>query len=83
LVGGLRWVLWPKVHGGKITGPFPADRPFASQVPDPALDRVADPAFRFLSSGATLLRVFQGGQLHLYLLYVLLTLLLLLLWMVV
>jgi hydrogenase-4 component B len=52
-------------------------------VPDPVLDRAADPIFRFLAVGATLLRIFQGGQLHLYLLYVLLTLLLLLLWMVV
>jgi hypothetical protein len=83
LVGGLRWVLWPKVHGGKVAGSFPVDRPFHSQVPDPVLDRAADPTFRFLAAGATLLRVFQGGQLHLYLLYVLLTLLLLLLWMVV
>ncbi len=83
LVGGLRWVLWPKVHGGTVTRHFPVDRPFASHVPDPVLDRVADPAFRFLAGGATLLRFFQGGQLHIYLLYVLLTLLLLLLWMVV
>jgi hydrogenase-4 component B len=83
LVGGLRWVLWPRTHGGKVMGNFPADRPFHSQVPDPVLDRVADPAFRFLAVGATLLRFFQGGQVHLYLLYVLLTLLLLLLWMVV
>ncbi len=83
LVGGLRWVLWPKVHGGQVTGTFPVDRPFASHVPDPILDRAAAPAFRFLALGATLLRFFQGGQLHIYLLYVLLTLLLLLLWMVV
>ena len=83
LMGGLRWVLWPRAQGGKVAGAFPVDRPFASHVPDPVLDRVADPSFRFLALGATLLRFFQGGQLHIYLLYVLLTLLLLLLWMVV
>jgi hydrogenase-4 component B len=82
LVGGMRWVLWPKTHGGKVVGIFPLDRPYECHVPDPVLDRVADPAFRFLAVGASLLRFFQGGHLHLYLLYVLLTLLTLLLWMV-
>ena len=65
-----------------MTGSFPSDRPFESHVPDPVLDRAADPAFQFLSMGASFLRILQGGQVHLYLLYVLLTLLALLLWMV-
>jgi hydrogenase-4 component B len=82
LVGGLRWVLWPQSHGGKVTGAFPLDRPFESHVPDPVLDRLADPVFRFLALGASLLRFLQSGRLHVYLLYVLLTLLALLLWMV-
>jgi hydrogenase-4 component B len=82
LVGGLRWVLWPRSHGGKVTGSFPIDRPFATQVPDPVLDRLADPCFRFLALGASLLRFLQSGQLHIYLLYVLLALLTLLIWMV-
>jgi hydrogenase-4 component B len=82
LVGGLGWVLWPKSHGGKVAGCFPVDRPFESHVPDLVLDRLANPAFRTLSTGATLLRFFQGGKVHIYLLYVLLTLLTLLLWMV-
>jgi hydrogenase-4 component B len=82
LVGGLRWVLWPRSHGGEVAGNFPVDRPFESHVPDPVLDRAADPFFRGLASGAALLRFVQGGHLQLYLLYVLLTLLVLLLWMV-
>ena len=82
LVGGLRWALWPRSQGGEVAGTFPADRPFASQVPDLVLDRVANPVFRVVSLGASLLRFFQGGQLQVYLLYVLLTLLTLLLWMV-
>lgn len=82
LVGGLQWVLWPRSRGGQVTGNFPVDQPFESHVPDPVLDRVADPTFRFLSAGAVLLRFFQGGHLHVYLLYVLLTLLTLLLLMV-
>jgi hydrogenase-4 component B len=82
LVGGMRWALWPKSHGGRVTGSFPIDRPFESHVPDPILDRLADPVFRFLAAGATLLRFLQSGQLHIYLLYVLLVLLTLLIWMV-
>ena len=82
LVGGMRWMLWPRSHGGKVAGSFPSDQPYESHVPDPVLDRVADPFFGFLSVGASFLRVLQGGQVHLYLLYVLLTLLALLLWMV-
>jgi hydrogenase-4 component B len=82
LVAGMHWVLWPRSHGGNVTGSFPADRPFESHVPDPVLDRFANPAFRFLSVGASLLKFLQSGQLHVYLLYVLLTLLTLLLWMV-
>jgi hydrogenase-4 component B len=65
-----------------VAGVFPSDRPFESHVADPVLDRVADPGLGLLATGATLLRFFQGGHLHLYLLYVLLTLLALLLWMV-
>jgi hydrogenase-4 component B len=82
LVRGLDWVLWPRLLGGKVAGHFPTDRPFESHVPDPVLDRLADPVFRTLSVGASLLRFLQSGQLHIYLLYVLLTLLTLLLWMV-
>jgi hydrogenase-4 component B len=83
LVGGMRWVLWPKAHGGEVSGTFPKDQAFDSHVPDPVLDRAADPVFRVLALGASFLRFFQGGHVHLYLLYVLLTLLALLLWMVV
>jgi hydrogenase-4 component B len=82
LVGGMRWILWPRNQGGKVAGSFPPASSFESHVPDPVLDRLADPTFRFLAVGASLLRVVQGGQLQVYLLYVLLTLLTLLLWMV-
>jgi hydrogenase-4 component B len=82
LVGGLRWVLLPRSHGGAVTGAFPRAEAFESHVPDPVLDRIANPVFRGLAVGASFLRFFQGGHVHLYLLYVLLTLLALLLWMV-
>ena len=83
LVTGARWALFPKVHEAQVQGPFPEPARFKSQVPDPVLDRVLDPAFRLGSRGLALLHVFQTGQLPVYLLYVLLTLLFLLIWMVV
>ena len=82
LVGGMRWLLWPRSSGGEVAGNFPSTQAYGSHVPDPVLDRVADPVFRAVATGASFLRFFQGGQVHLYLLYVLLTLLVLLLWMV-
>ena len=82
LVGGLRWVLGPKVHGGRVRGAFPAGARYGSHVPDPVLDRLLDPALRLMAWGVALLRFLQGGQLPVYLLYVLLTLLTLLIWMV-
>jgi hydrogenase-4 component B len=82
LVGGLRWVLWPRVRRNRIRAPFPAHAHYESHVPDPVLDRLLDPVLRLLAKGAALLRFFQGGHLAVYLLYVLLTLLSLLIWMV-
>jgi hydrogenase-4 component B len=83
LVAGLRWVLLPRAHGGRAGGLFPPPAAYGSHVPDPVLDRVADPALRLSARGLALLRFVQGGQLPVYLLYVLLTLLALLVWMVV
>ena len=83
LVTGARWVLFPKVQGPQVQGPFPEPTRFESHVPDPVLDRALEPAFRLGARGLVLLHFFQTGQLPVYLLYVLLTLLFLLIWMVV
>ncbi len=83
LVQGMNWVLWTKVQSGRVRGFFPFPRRFESHLPDPVLDRVADPGLRgtaFLLSG---LRFLQAGHMSIYLMYVLLTLLTLLVWMVV
>ncbi|MBP1772158.1 MAG: Ech-hydrogenase-related complex, NuoL-like integral rane lipoprotein subunit [Holophagaceae bacterium] len=82
LVRGLRWALWPLVHRPKVAGWFPRAARFESHVPDPVLDRAAAPAFGLAIRAAALFRVLQGGELPVYLLYVLLTLLSLLVWMV-
>jgi len=82
LVWGLRWALRPRVRFPRVVGWFPRPTRYESHVPDPVLDRAAAPALRLSIRGASQLRVFQGGELPVYLLYVLLTLLVLLVWMV-
>jgi hydrogenase-4 component B len=82
LVGALRFALWPREHRVRLRALFPATRAYHSHVPDPVLDRLAAPGLGLAARGLGLLRVFQGGQLALYLLYVLITLVALFLWMV-
>jgi len=82
-VTGLRWALLPRIHEARVRGLFPGATRYESHVPDPVLDRAADPALRLSARGLSLLRFVQGGHLPVYLLYVLLTLLTLLVWMVV
>jgi hydrogenase-4 component B len=82
LVGALRFVLWPREHRVRLRALFPPSRGYHSHVPDPVLDRFAAPGLGLAARGLGLLRVFQSGQLPLYLLYVLITLVALLLWMV-
>jgi hydrogenase-4 component B len=59
--------------------PSPRER-FHSEVPDAVLDRGVLPVFRFGAGLCTRLRVFQQGQIQLYLLYIFVILVLLLLW---
>ena len=82
LVSALRYVLWPRVRWRRILALFPSQRSYRSQVPDPVLDRVAEPGLDLAARGLGRLRFFQGGQLPLYLLYILATLVALLVWMV-
>jgi hydrogenase-4 component B len=82
LVWLFAWALLPRTRKPKPrrVGLFPGKSGFHSEVPDAVLDRAARPAF---GAGAWLLsklRVFQGGSIQVYLLYVLLALLVLLIW---
>lgn len=82
LVWLFSWALVPRTRKPKPgrLGLFPGRSRFYSEVPDAVLDRAARPVFR---GGAWLfsqLRVFQGGSVQVYLLYVFLALLALLAW---
>jgi hypothetical protein len=80
LVGLFGWALRPRSRRPKDWPLFPRNAEFHSQVPDVVLDEVLLPAFRL---GAWLLsgfRVFQRGNIQIYLLYIFLALIGLLLW---
>ena len=80
LVGMFGWVLRPRTRRPENLPLFPREAEFHSTVSDPVLDEIVLPAFR---SGAWLFarfRVFQQGDVQVYLLYIFLTLIALLLW---
>jgi formate hydrogenlyase subunit 3/multisubunit Na+/H+ antiporter MnhD subunit len=82
LVAAQRFVLWPRVRWRRILALFPSRRGYHSEVPDPVLDRCAGPGLARTARGLASLHFLQGGQLPLYLLYILITLVALLVWMV-
>lgn len=65
------FVLWPKSKKPEIGGAFPRAARFESSLPDPVLDRLMTPLFNFAGRQLPRVRVFQQGQTHLYVLYVL------------
>ncbi|MBN2194486.1 MAG: oxidoreductase [Polyangiaceae bacterium] len=69
-------VLRPERHTALIDGPFPRPSSFSSHVPDLVLDRILTPVAARLARGATWFRWIQRGTVHLYLLYLLVTLIL-------
>jgi hydrogenase-4 component B len=80
LVGLFGWVLRPRTHRPAGLPLFPQETDFHSEVPDTVLDEVVLPTFR---SGAwlfSLLRVFQQGNVQIYLLYIFVALIALLIW---
>jgi hydrogenase-4 component B len=86
LVDLFAWVLRPRIDppaGARHFGSaaiFPRNEHFESHVPDPMLDEVVLPGFRW--SGRLLLgfRFFQQGNIQSYLLYIFLALIALLMW---
>jgi hydrogenase-4 component B len=75
LVGIFGWALRPDVHSPTLTHLFPETATFASHVPDTVLDRVVLPASRRIGRVFSWFRWAQRGSIHVYLLYVLVTLL--------
>jgi hydrogenase-4 component B len=82
LTGSLAFLLRPQVRWMRVKGLFPSQRSYHSHVPDPVLDRCLEPGLRLGARALGFLRFFQGGQLPLYLLYILATLVALLVWKV-
>jgi hydrogenase-4 component B len=80
LVGLFRGILRPERHAPAVTGHAPGKERFGSHVPEAVLDLVYVPALRKANERLKGVRSLQGGQVQLYILYILLTLAALLAW---
>lgn len=80
LVGIFQWALRPRTQRPKVLELFPQQSNFQSEVLDPVLDEVVLPTFRFTADKFSWFRIFQQGNVQVYLLYIFGTLLALLLW---
>jgi hydrogenase-4 component B len=71
-----------RTHSKKpdIIGYFPRKSAFRSHVPEALLEEVYLPLFNSANSRLSLLRKLQHGKLHLYILYIVVTLVALLIW---
>ncbi|MGE5784702.1 MAG: hypothetical protein ACM3ZE_08925, partial [Myxococcales bacterium] len=78
LVSMFRSLLRPTVKTPNIAGTYPRPSTFESHVPEVVLDLLVLPCLRGIVRVAELLRFIQRGTVHLYLLYVLLTLIVML-----
>jgi hydrogenase-4 component B len=76
LAGALR----PHAERGEIKGPFPQPSRFMSHVPEAVLELLILPFFKAVDARFSTIRRLQHGQLHLYILYVFVTLCILLAW---
>jgi hydrogenase-4 component B len=75
LVGFFGGILRPHVTEPAVTGIFPAPTRFHSHVPETILEHLYLPVLQWLNSRLSVVRRLQHGQLHLYILYIFLTLL--------
>ncbi len=71
IVHMLAFVLWPRGGREKAKGFFPASWRHEASVPDAILDRAIMPVVEWGGSYLPRIRVFQRGQTHMYVLYVL------------
>jgi hydrogenase-4 component B len=74
------WALTPTEHREPPRGLFPASVRYARHVQDLVLDRVLRPSIASAAASLLRLRWLQPGRLHLYLLYIAVTLIALLAW---
>jgi hypothetical protein len=61
-------------------GLFPAAGEYASECPDPVIRQLYEPIFERIARRFQQVRVFQQGKVHVYLLYILITVVLALAW---
>jgi hydrogenase-4 component B len=80
LVNLFRSILQPHMEKPAINGVIPARARFASHVPEVVLELLVAPLLTTVDAGFARIRRLQHGQLHLYILYVFVTLILLLTW---
>ena len=80
LVHGAQGVLQPQVEAHLPEGNFPTSASFQSETPDVARDRLFAPLFQWTARLLDRLRWLQQGQVHLYILYIAVTVLVLLAW---
>ncbi len=73
-------LLQPEWKKPAISGNFPKGTHFASHVPETALELLFLPLLERANSKLAIIRRLQHGQLHLYILYIFVTLVLLLVW---
>jgi len=71
-------ILWPKTHRPSIRGFFRKTEYFKTIVPDTVLDRLVLPLFHTAGRYLPSLRIFQQGQTHFYVLYILIIVIILL-----
>ena len=80
LVGLFSGILRPHTKTPLIQGHFPKPVAFRSHVPEALLEGVYLPLYNILNSRLSLVRKLQHGRLHLYILYIVVTLIALLAW---
>jgi hydrogenase-4 component B len=80
LVSMCRTVLRPRVDRAVVSGPFPSEASFRSDVPDVVLEDALLPAARLTERGFVWFRWLQRGSLNAYLVYILATLVWLFVW---
>ncbi len=77
LVGFFSGVLSAERHPPDISGHFPESQDFKSHIPETILEKFYLPLLNYLYEKTLPIRKLQHGQLHLYILYILLTLVIL------
>ncbi|HEX3020550.1 MAG TPA: proton-conducting transporter membrane subunit [Chitinispirillaceae bacterium] len=78
LVKLFSFILWPANQKPGITGVFPRKVSYKSIVTDTILDRLVFPVFRVAGRYLPMVRFFQRGQTHAYVLYILVIIIVLL-----